>query len=203
MKDFAKNAVVACGWSQNIPPNFIEQQRNLVLFFKDGYSFFKTNAELLTRRLANSEKSTIILIVHPDSSAMNAIANMDDHKAGHPESQQSDCLQAIKVMQGIRNKLLGDGKGDCAERTAFVGHHLVPTWNGAIGDNQAFVNLYTTRPYRGKLASLHVYENGADGGAFFSFYVEDCKGIVCASVPERGSDLWSYQLPKELADLRR
>lgn len=184
---------IECRWSTNMDTDFLESQKYLTIFLKDGYSFFKANAELLTRRFADPNKTTKILIVHPDSPYIDAVAAMDDRKKGHPESQRSDCLQAVQFAQNVRAALNSIGK-DCIDRVAIKGHDSVPTWNGFIGDDTAIVNLYPTRPYRGPLPTL----TAKKGDDMYQWAIDDCVALTADA-----KDLWSYSLPAGLPDLRR
>jgi hypothetical protein len=186
---------VTCALSKPAASDFLSGQRNLVIFLKDGYSFFKANAELLTQRLADPSKRTTLIIVHPDSLHLKAIADMDPHKAGKPEVQQSDCQQAVRLLHEIRANLKTEYKGDCAERTTFIGHDLVPTWNGFVGDELAIVNLYPTRSYRGPLVSFTAFKDGENGADIL--YVNartDCEEIVREAGQNARSNLWNYAL---------
>lgn len=136
-----------------LPADVIEGAGTLTIFMKDGYSFFRANKELLTRRF-RAGRPTRIIIVHPDSPQMPAVANMDDGKAGAEwEKQWHDCLDAIAIMQGIRQEILSDTNGavDIKETVQFVGHDQVPTWAGIVTDELVIRDLYRTMPYRGTL----------------------------------------------------
>ena len=188
--------------SQNADPTFLLAQKELTIHMKDGYSFFRANAKLLTERFSDPTKTTNIIVVHPDSHNMMAVADMDDNKLTH--TQRSDCLQAVKVLHGIRDTLQAEGQ-DITERVMFVGQDNVPTWNGFVGDKKAMINLYNTRPYRGKLPSIKAVRNGKPSSAMmYQWAVDDTVGrlpILQATRPD--SNLWSFKLPAEFADLRR
>ncbi len=201
-----QNFVVACGWSENADLTFLSDQKHLIIFVKDGYSLFKANAELLTNRLANISKKTTIIIAHPDSPYMDAIANMDDNKKGKPESQRSDSLQAVRLLQEIQQKLASDDQGDISllNRVTFMGHHNVPTWTGFVGDDIARVNLYPTRPYRGSLLCLTGQKNGKqDSGMVYKGALTDCDEILAEAKKDPRNNLWNYQLPSTMPDLRQ
>jgi hypothetical protein len=193
--------LVDCDWSANMNSEFLFAQENLTIFLKDGYTFFRANAEILTRRFADPAKTTRVIIVHPDTPFMDAVASMDDKKKSFPESQRSDCLQAVRVMHEIREKLLADLGTDCANRVKFIGQDNVPQGNYFIGDDTAIINLYPTRPHRGSLLSLRAKKNrNREDRLLYQWVLDDSNAILKQAQPE--DNLWNYRLPSPLLDLR-
>ena len=133
---------------------------------------------------------------------MDAIANMDNKKKGIPELQRSDCMQVVKILQEIRTNLFTESQDDCTRRVSFIGQNNVPTWNGFVGDYEAVINLYPTHPSRGQQASLKAKKDGLPSEEMmYQWAADDCVSIARGTDPVK-DNLWNYQLPSSLPDLR-
>ncbi len=187
---------VQIGYSRPVEQDFLLSARELTILLKDGYSFFRANAAVLKERFKDASKKTTIVIVHPDSPNLTAIASMDIEKAGKPDVQKNDCLQAIACLHKIMDEILTEGtlsREDLESRVAFIGHDFVPTYNGFIGDDLAIINHYTTRAYRGPLVSMRVARQDPDHGLLYEAFRKDIAEIVRNARAPR-HNLWKFTL---------
>jgi hypothetical protein len=186
-------------WAKNLSKDFLLTAKELTIFLKDGYGFFLANEQNLKERFADPNKKTNIIIVHPDSPLMHSVAAMDPKKspdfvqdpfaAPDPTVQRKDCLQAVRILQKIKQDLLDTGV-DIADRVSFIGQMLPPTWNGFIGDDCAIVNFYTARPYRGVLVASEV----SAGNIKYEECLTDCRDITREMSKHPRANLWKYPL---------
>ena len=191
--------IVAGGMSTNMDPTFLEAQNDLVIFLKEGYSFWGANAELIARRFANPQKTTTVVIVHPDSGSMPQVAEMDRLKT--QAIQRSDCIETVRILQTIRDVVRQQGSAEAKDSfddcVTFVGHHYVPSWNGCVGDTQAVANFYDTGPApRGSMPSMTVE------GALRDRFHQNCKDIVAACKMDPATNLFDFHIPADHTDLR-
>jgi hypothetical protein len=160
-QEFAGIVRVHMSWAGVDNDKWLREQRELYILLKDGKSFFEERRNALRdrqddplyERLVDRKKVTQILIVHPHFRFIDAVANADPKKAQEPQIQIDECLQAVRTMQAMASEAMSPGI-DITKRNTFSGYHLVPTYNATFGDENAHINFYYTRPYRGNLISL-------------------------------------------------
>jgi hypothetical protein len=183
-------------WCGNIPDDFFTSQECVDIFLKDGHSFFENKISLLTRRFLSTTNKTRILLLHPDYEHIGVVADMDNRKRGRPLLQKGDCISAIKKMHTIREQTLS-AEFDCANSVLFLGYHMVPTWNGFISENAAYIHLYTTLPYRGDLNTLFIVEKNNIGkrSEWYQSYRQEYDEIVRSAEENIGNNnLWTYNI---------
>jgi|SRR5580693_56998 hypothetical protein len=184
-------------WNSNVPDDFILSQSNLLMLFKDGFSFFSSRAGVLRKRLAKARASTTILLLHPDYRHMGGVADMDPQKRGNPGRQRQDCLDTIRTMHRLRSEILATTGSDIAGRVGFIGYRSVPTWNGMLGASRSFITLYPTHSHRGELITLDISNYLEEGLRSFWFerYMTDFEELVRAAKSEQEEwDLWRFAL---------
>ena len=182
-------------WSGRYPRDFIASQSTLRLMLKDGCTFFKERRQELLERFKNPDLETKILLLHPDSHFMEAIAHMDDGKMNKPHLQVSDCKQAIKTLQKMRTDLLAEGI-DIQNRVQVMGYVSVPTWSGAIGSSLGYAGFFFTRPYRGNLNFL-VFKKAEDNGletALYEAFDREFEELWRYAVSQGGVSLFEYPI---------
>ena len=187
----------SCNLSKNADPAFLAEQKELVVFLKEGYSFWGANAELITRRFADPDKKTTVIIVHPESKLLDAVGAMDPAK----ESQRSDCLETVRILQMIRDVVIANGSEKAKQsfnaRVTFIGHHYVPSWNGFIGDHVATANIYDTGPApRGAMPSMTV------GGEIKDRFLQNIRSLLDEAKADPSANLFNYQIPDDHRDVR-
>jgi nucleoside 2-deoxyribosyltransferase len=167
------------------------REETLNIFLKDGRTFFREKRTLLEQRFSTVRARTDILLLHPDYAHMAAVAAMDPNK--NSRKQREDCVAAIKAMHDIRANLPDSDRLD--DRVGFWGYHLVPTWNGFMGEHDAIIHLYFSRPYRGELNTLIL--KGSDPSrkpsGLFTAYRTEFVEILRELRPE--SNLWTLRIP--------
>lgn len=193
-------------WSKPVEKEFLETAEELTIFLKDGYTFFKANAEVLKNRFADPTKKTRVIIVHPDSPNIRAVSSMDPKKSGRSTKpfkrskfyiQKEDCFKAIDALHQLRRELLDEGRGDCAERVEFIGHPFVPTWNGFahVGDGKGkiIINDYSTIPERTNLLA----KEAVQGSLAYDKRYGELGEIVREAGKDSVSNLWKYPLRRK------
>ncbi|HEY6640543.1 hypothetical protein [Povalibacter sp.] len=155
-------------WSGRVPADFMLTEPSLRVMLKDGRSFFKEREADLKDRFRRNGFRTTILILHPDSPYMGAVARMDHVKADDVYKQVKDCHYAIEAMQKIGSELLKEGV-DIRKNVDFLGYPFVPTWTGFIGESLAYVSMFFTRPHRGDLNTIVIRKHD-DRGEETQFY---------------------------------
>jgi hypothetical protein len=183
-------------WLGRVPEEFLDSEVYLRIMLKDGYTFFSERKEALKKRFRQAHFHTKILILHPESPYIPAVAQMDPVKETHSDRQVNDCLLAIKTMQTIRRELMSEESIDIAERVEFLGYPFVPTWNGFIGSSLSYISFFFTRPYRGELNTLVIRRTNDRGqetnffGAMFREYEEIWRHVLDLE----GSKLFEYEI---------
>jgi hypothetical protein len=119
--------------------------------FRSIFSLLESNLptkrEELKARFCDNRLQTKILLLHPDYRFIEAVANMDVHKAGSPDKQKSDCKFAIRLLQELRAEIQQEREEDIRDRVQLYGYHLVPTWAGFVGRSGASISMFFTRPH--------------------------------------------------------
>jgi len=196
---------------RDVPDDFIERTKDLRVMFKDGYSFFDERPDAFVRRFRNQNLHTTVLIVHPESPVLGAVASMDPKKDGPRQNddpnrkedgptQKGDCLSAVRAMKRIRDELKGENI-DIARRVDFYGYDSVPTWTGFLSDTKAYLSLYPSSPHRGELLTLEVGAGDDSAWAvFFERYSSDFQDVLRHASHRRS--LFDYAAENESAVLR-
>ncbi|QPF85167.1 hypothetical protein IC762_02190 [Bradyrhizobium genosp. L] len=184
-----------------VDDEFIRGGRNLVVKLKDGKSFFPKRIGTLESRVRNKLQTTV-LIFHPESEHLSAVADMDNNKRGRPYIQKQDSEAAIRQMHAMRDRLSADGVRT-EEFVEFIGYRFVPTWVGFLGPEIAYIHLYFSHPYRGPLNTLGIVKGYDDSTTnWYASYDRDIEETVRQAKEELGWNLWEHRID-EVAGSRR
>jgi hypothetical protein len=107
----------------------ISGHRKLWIIMNDGYNFFDTYKAHL-RRALESGASVRILLVHPESMCLEAIAEKS-HKP--PEQQEKDIKRSIQLLLGQFSSF---------PNFRLLGHKQFNTYFGLINENECLVDFY-------------------------------------------------------------
>jgi len=169
---------------------FLNQDK-MDIFLKDGKTFFSEKRELIKERFLNKKK-TRIMIIHPHYNHLGVVAEADPYKK--EKTQIEDCIVSINVMHSIRNDLIKIGI-ECCDFVDFIGYRVFPTWNGYIGDNYAYIYLYFSRPYRGRLNTLFItaYTNKSNVSDWYESYSLDYNELIrLTEASDENYNLWLF-----------
>jgi hypothetical protein len=98
-------------------------------------------------------------------------------------------------MHELKDRLRADGRDDITKTVKFIGYRQVPVWIGFIGRTHAIVNLYSTRPYAGKLPACNLQREG-NTAALFEWYRNDAEQLERKTLDSGDPwNLWDYKLP--------
>jgi hypothetical protein len=206
----AQPAGLYFGVLPNISSDWLAAQNNLVVLMKDGYSFFKANRDVFTGRFADPDKTTTILINHPDTPFIDAITDKDYHKT--EESQRNDFMQTVLLIQDIAASIKQSG---IEPNAGFLGYDDVATENIFLGDDEAVKKSYPTQSYRGPLEGVMIDARQSDEArAAFNRAAATCTALVNGLKVTVGNEvkqrpaarsLWNYDIPPQFkaTDLRR
>jgi hypothetical protein len=174
-----------------VDDDFLRSGNNLIVKMKDGKSFFPRKVRVIEERVRGNLKTTVV-ILHPDSEDIAAVAGMDDTKRGKPRLQRQECEEAIAEMHKLRDRLSQDSI-NAEELIDFIGYRFVPTWVGFIGDEIAYVHLYFTAPYRGSLNTLCLAKGEATSTKnWYWSYVRDVDETIRHAKELSDWNLWNY-----------
>ncbi|MCG2583165.1 hypothetical protein [Massilia sp. TS11] len=156
----------------------IRDSQCLVAVLADGYSWVSRNADALRERFENAEKTTTIILVHPESELIPVLSRKVGMQADLYRQRIFSTIRELQKLNGGRSLL------------RILGHSLINCHSVYIADRRAVFSPYFLSSHRRSPPIFVVKDAGKR--SFFGKLSED------VAILEKECSLISLQLPNQL-----
>jgi hypothetical protein len=158
----------------------IMSAHRLIVCVNDGRTWLSRNSEQLKERFQKSDKTTIFIIMHPDSSTLPIQAAKVGTTVEALKMKTSESLDILKRLKAPNTKL------------KVYGHNYYNPQSVYLGDDTAYITTYFTSSGRREVPLFRFRRAG--NNCFFTKLEEDMKQLTDFDSQE--IELEAYAAPK-------
>ena len=131
--------------------------KSIVLMFNDGRTWFSTHQADLAERLAKPNLETVVLLVHPNSKFLDALADKVSVSREQLVSKIEESIRMLKAMVKNGHKL------------EIYGHFMPASYSLCLSEDRA---IFVPYPISRKEDRIPAFEFAADGDGSYYFMLK-------------------------------
>ncbi len=119
--------------------NFLREQKELIIVLSDGRTWTSIYIPFLKERFKDKTKKTTIILLHPDSTEIEAWAHKTEYTVVGLKSKIS---QTIRALVDTKKEVEGQNVDIENVNLEILGHKSLNPYSVYLGDDQAIITLY-------------------------------------------------------------